>query len=137
MARSNRVTRFLRMPWAWRGGKRYSTAMRHCTAAAMSETPEEPWIQRLPVLPQCCQRTAFSSSSNGCRVERSVAYGTTEPTELCDHGADHQVTTNGLGTASAPSRTGRALLLDQMVADGARYLFGNPGTVEEGFLDAL
>ncbi len=34
-------------------------------------------------------------------------------------------------------RTGNVAILEQMVADGAKYLFGNPGTVEEGFLDAM
>jgi thiamine pyrophosphate-dependent acetolactate synthase large subunit-like protein len=43
----------------------------------------------------------------------------------------------GGGDPSASNRTGRELLLEQLVADGAKYLFGNPGTVEEGFLDAL
>jgi thiamine pyrophosphate-dependent acetolactate synthase large subunit-like protein len=34
-------------------------------------------------------------------------------------------------------RPGRFALVEQLVADGARYLFGNPGTVEQGFLDAV
>ena len=34
-------------------------------------------------------------------------------------------------------KTGRSLILEQLLADGIRYMFGNPGTVEEGFLDAL
>ncbi len=34
-------------------------------------------------------------------------------------------------------RTGNIAIIEQMVADGAKYLFGNPGTVEEGFLDAM
>ncbi|MBN8231521.1 thiamine pyrophosphate-binding protein [Corallococcus macrosporus] len=34
-------------------------------------------------------------------------------------------------------RTGCVALLEQLAAEGTRYLFGNPGTVEEGFLDAL
>jgi benzoylformate decarboxylase len=33
--------------------------------------------------------------------------------------------------------TGRFAILDQFVADGVEYIFGNPGTVEQGFLDAL
>jgi thiamine pyrophosphate-dependent acetolactate synthase large subunit-like protein len=33
--------------------------------------------------------------------------------------------------------TGREAILKQFVADGFKYMFGNPGTVEEGFLDAL
>src|SRR5436190_1848161 len=34
-------------------------------------------------------------------------------------------------------RTGRFALLEQLQADGFTYMFGNPGTVEQGFLDAL
>ncbi len=34
-------------------------------------------------------------------------------------------------------KTGRFVVLEQFVADGFRYMFGNPGTVEQGFLDAL
>lgn len=33
--------------------------------------------------------------------------------------------------------TGRFAILEQLLADGFRYIFGNPGTVEQGFLDAL
>jgi thiamine pyrophosphate-dependent acetolactate synthase large subunit-like protein len=33
--------------------------------------------------------------------------------------------------------TGRYALLEQLAADGIQYIFGNPGTVEQGFLDAL
>src|SRR5215218_7927363 len=33
--------------------------------------------------------------------------------------------------------TGRYALLEQLAADGVEYIFGNPGTVEQGFLDAL
>lgn len=35
------------------------------------------------------------------------------------------------------AKTGREAILDQAVADGIRYMFGNPGTVEQGFLDAM
>ncbi|MBN9519837.1 thiamine pyrophosphate-binding protein [bacterium] len=35
------------------------------------------------------------------------------------------------------TRTGHTAVLDQLIADGFRYMFGNPGTSEEGFLDAL
>jgi benzoylformate decarboxylase len=31
----------------------------------------------------------------------------------------------------------RYKIAEQFAADGIRYVFGNPGTVEEGFLDAL
>ncbi len=34
-------------------------------------------------------------------------------------------------------KTGRFAILEQFVADGFRYMFGNPGTVEQGFLEAL
>ena len=33
--------------------------------------------------------------------------------------------------------TGRDAILKQFLADGFRYMFGNPGTVEQGLLDAL
>jgi thiamine pyrophosphate-dependent acetolactate synthase large subunit-like protein len=36
-----------------------------------------------------------------------------------------------------PGETGRFALLEQFQADGIEYMFGNPGTVEQGFLDAL
>ena len=35
------------------------------------------------------------------------------------------------------NQTGCCAILEQLQADGIRYMFGNPGTVEEGFLDAL
>src|SRR5205085_8642113 len=35
------------------------------------------------------------------------------------------------------AKTGRFGILDQLQADGMRFMFGNPGTVEQGFLDAL
>ena len=34
-------------------------------------------------------------------------------------------------------KTGRFAILDQLLMDGILYMFGNPGTVEQGFLDAL
>ncbi len=34
-------------------------------------------------------------------------------------------------------RAGRFAIIEQLLADGIPYMFGNPGTVEEGFLDAL
>jgi benzoylformate decarboxylase len=33
--------------------------------------------------------------------------------------------------------TGKQALFEQLVADGVRHVFGNPGTTEEGFLDLL
>ena len=38
--------------------------------------------------------------------------------------------------ATAP-RPGRVALFEQLRADGVQFMFGNPGTVEQGFLDAL
>jgi thiamine pyrophosphate-dependent acetolactate synthase large subunit-like protein len=35
------------------------------------------------------------------------------------------------------SKPGRFAILEQLLADGIHYIFGNPGTVEQGFLDAL
>jgi thiamine pyrophosphate-dependent acetolactate synthase large subunit-like protein len=34
-------------------------------------------------------------------------------------------------------KTGRFGIIEQFLADGMNHMFGNPGTVEEGFLDAL
>lgn len=34
-------------------------------------------------------------------------------------------------------KTGRSAILEQCLSDGMQYMFGNPGTSEEGFLDAL
>jgi benzoylformate decarboxylase len=34
-------------------------------------------------------------------------------------------------------KTGRFAILEQFLADGMHYMFGNPGTVEQGFLDAI
>lgn len=39
--------------------------------------------------------------------------------------------------SSVVSRTGHFAIIEQFLADGIHYMFGNPGTVEEGFLDAL
>ncbi|HLJ60234.1 MAG TPA: thiamine pyrophosphate-binding protein [bacterium] len=36
-----------------------------------------------------------------------------------------------------PRITGKRALLEQLVADGVRYIFGNPGTTEQGFMDLL
>jgi thiamine pyrophosphate-dependent acetolactate synthase large subunit-like protein len=35
------------------------------------------------------------------------------------------------------TRNGRFAIVEQLLADGIHYMFGNPGTSEEGFLDAL
>lgn len=35
------------------------------------------------------------------------------------------------------AKTGRFAILEQLLADDIRFMFGNPGTVEQGFLDAL
>jgi benzoylformate decarboxylase len=35
------------------------------------------------------------------------------------------------------AKTGRYAILEQFLADGVQVMFGNPGTVEQGFLDAL
>nr|WP_076792332.1 thiamine pyrophosphate-binding protein [Chlorobium sp. KB01] len=34
-------------------------------------------------------------------------------------------------------KTGNIKVIEQLIADGFTYMFGNPGTVEQGFLDAL
>src|SRR5918912_830039 len=33
--------------------------------------------------------------------------------------------------------TGKRALLEQLIADDVRYIFGNPGTTEQGFMDIL
>ena len=35
------------------------------------------------------------------------------------------------------NKTYRFAIIEQFLADGMEYMFGNPGTVEQGFLDAL
>ena len=35
------------------------------------------------------------------------------------------------------SRAGKHALMEQLIADGVRYVFGNPGTTEQPFMDAL
>lgn len=35
------------------------------------------------------------------------------------------------------NRSGRFAIIEQLLANDIHYMFGNPGTVEEGFLDAL
>ena len=32
---------------------------------------------------------------------------------------------------------GRYLMIEQLLADGTKYIFGNPGTTEQGFMDAI
>ena len=44
---------------------------------------------------------------------------------------------NPSGLAAAVANTGRYKLIEQCLEDEIRYMFGNPGTVEEGFLDAM
>jgi thiamine pyrophosphate-dependent acetolactate synthase large subunit-like protein len=39
--------------------------------------------------------------------------------------------------AKINKRTGRFAIIEQLLADGIDHMFGNPGTVEQGFLDAL
>lgn len=49
-------------------------------------------------------------------------------------------TTDVAPTRSSPARgerTGRYALIEQLIADGMDTMFGNPGTVEQGFLDSL
>jgi len=45
--------------------------------------------------------------------------------------------TAGPSGSAVGTRTGRYAVLEQFVADGVSHIFGNPGTVEQGFLDAL
>jgi thiamine pyrophosphate-dependent acetolactate synthase large subunit-like protein len=41
------------------------------------------------------------------------------------------------GRGNRAERTGSSAMCEQLLAEGIRYVFGNPGTVEQGFLDAL
>jgi benzoylformate decarboxylase len=41
------------------------------------------------------------------------------------------------GVEIMAGRTGRIAIIEQLLADGIRYIFGNPGTVEQGLLDTL
>ena len=36
-----------------------------------------------------------------------------------------------------PKMTGKRAMIEQLMADGVRRIFGNPGTTEQGFMDAL
>jgi benzoylformate decarboxylase len=36
-----------------------------------------------------------------------------------------------------PNKAGRFAIIEQFLADGMTFMFGNPGTVEQGFLDAV
>jgi benzoylformate decarboxylase len=36
-----------------------------------------------------------------------------------------------------PRTTGKRALMEQLIADDVRYIFGNPGTTEQGFMDVL
>jgi benzoylformate decarboxylase len=40
-------------------------------------------------------------------------------------------------TARQAPRPGKTAIFEQFAADGLRFMFGNPGTVEQGFLDVL
>lgn len=50
-----------------------------------------------------------------------------------------RATSTDPGGSPAPQRPrpGREAVLEQLAADGITYLFGNPGTVEQGLLDAV
>jgi thiamine pyrophosphate-dependent acetolactate synthase large subunit-like protein len=39
--------------------------------------------------------------------------------------------------STSDKSSGRFKIIEQLLADGIDYMFGNPGTVEQGFLDAL
>lgn len=40
-------------------------------------------------------------------------------------------------TMTVMTKTGKQAMIEQFLADGIQYMFGNPGTVEQGFLDVL
>src|SRR5437868_9646740 len=43
----------------------------------------------------------------------------------------------GSNRFSMSTKTGHYAIIEQFLADGITHMFGNPGTVEQGFLDAL
>jgi thiamine pyrophosphate-dependent acetolactate synthase large subunit-like protein len=51
--------------------------------------------------------------------------------------SDTQAAPTNAAAAERPTRTGRYALIEQLLADGMDTMFGNPGTVEQGFLDSL
>ncbi|MEO0012313.1 MAG: hypothetical protein RLZZ535_702 [Cyanobacteriota bacterium] len=51
---------------------------------------------------------------------------------------DGELTTKVLEIdAKINKKTGRFAIIEQLLADGIDHMFGNPGTVEQGFVDAL
>ncbi len=44
---------------------------------------------------------------------------------------------NAAAAGAVAPRPGRYALFEQLRADGVRFMFGNPGTVEQGFLDTI
>jgi thiamine pyrophosphate-dependent acetolactate synthase large subunit-like protein len=51
--------------------------------------------------------------------------------------SDTKAAPTGNPAAEPSTRTGRYALIEQLLADGMDTMFGNPGTVEQGFLDSL
>src|SRR6266498_2630501 len=41
------------------------------------------------------------------------------------------------GATTMPKMTGKRAMVEQLIADGVRHIFGNPGTTEQGFMDIL
>src|SRR3974377_72599 len=41
------------------------------------------------------------------------------------------------GTDEMPRMSGKQALLEQLIASGVHYIFGNPGTTEQAFMDML
>ena len=44
---------------------------------------------------------------------------------------------NAAAAGAVAARPGRYALFEQLRADGFKFMFGNPGTVEQGFLDTI
>jgi sulfopyruvate decarboxylase TPP-binding subunit len=51
--------------------------------------------------------------------------------------SDTKAAPTGNPAAEPSTRTGRYAIIEQLLADGMDTMFGNPGTVEQGFLDSL
>ena len=60
--------------------------------------------------------------------------GSSTPAELTE---PFVVAPPAASDGAAPRRDGNHKIIEQFLADGLNHMFGNPGTVEQGFLDAV
>jgi benzoylformate decarboxylase len=71
-----------------------------------------------PTFAACAAREAFASPSN-------------------DASSRGETRTLDPGEISVTKMTAKRALVEQLIADGVKYVFGNPGTTEQGFIDVL